>query len=88
VKRRDRLAAHAAQQRAATRAEGRALFADLRARLALEGSGPGLLDPPASDGNGHADTDQHDDCPLCRRGLPTETLTLPGGRTVSFSVVP
>lgn len=88
MKRRDRLAAHAAQRRAAARAsaraEGRALFADLRARLAVEGLGPTLRAEPA--GDGHAGTARHDDCPLCRLGLPTETLTLPDGRTVSISM--
>ncbi len=87
MKRRDRLAAHAAQRRAAARAaraEGRAIFAELRQRLGAEAFRTDLLEPPLGDGH-----DATEDCALCRmvEGLPTERLTLPDGSTLAFSVV-
>ena len=83
MKRRDRLAAAAAVARdRAARAEARALFGELRARLGAEAFSTDLLEPPLTDGH-----DGTDDCPLCRLDLPTETFTLPGGRTFSISVV-
>ena len=91
MKRRERLAAHAAADRAthrathrATRAEAPALFGELRARLAAEAYSTDLLEPPLTDGH-----DGAEDCALCRLpgDLPGERMTLPDGSTLSISVV-